>query len=89
MAAKMIKATAIGSRYFKKLSFGLSRLKKYTINANTDIKIVAGKIQTANVKKASIGPPILNPMAVMVWVHVGPGNILHKEVSSFNSSSVR
>jgi hypothetical protein len=83
-----MKPTAIGCKYFKKSSLGLVISNNDNSMAKLSMSILAGNTQIANVIKAKLGPPILYPMAVMVWVDVGPGNILHKEFSSFNSSSV-
>jgi len=43
--------------------------------ANNDISMVAGNIQIIRVRKASLGPPILNAIAVSVCVELGPGII--------------
>ena len=83
-----MKPEAIGCKYFKKLSCKVPG--KFEINnAKAVINKQAGVIQTARVKKANFGPPILNPIAVIVWVEVGPGKMLHNEFNSINSSSVR
>ena len=58
------------------------------MTANMVMIKLAGKTQTAKVKNAKVGPPILKPIAVMVWVEVGPGSMLQKEFSSFKSSGV-
>ena len=48
----------------------------------------AGINHTSKVRYASIGPPILKPIAVIVWVEVGPGRIWQSAFNSINSSSL-
>jgi hypothetical protein len=57
---------AMGCINFKKSNLGLLILKKVSTIANMSMSIEAGNTQTPNVKNAKLGPPILNPMAVMV-----------------------
>src|SRR5436190_957315 len=48
----------------------------------------AGNIQVSRVRNASLGPPILKPTAVKVWVDAGPGSIWQYEFKNINRSFI-
>lgn len=50
------------------------------------IRMAPGSDQTTKLKRARVGPPILNPNTVIVWVVEGPGNKLQKALTSFSVS---
>ena len=88
-AAAIINPTAIGPTNLKPSwdrfipSINWLRKDKAVIIINT------GKAHITIVNTANLGPPILCPIATILWVLLGPGKIPVKAISSTNSSSVR
>lgn len=89
MAAKIRNPEAMGCKNLKYSNLGWSMAIFESIIAKAPIIKQAGNTQMPSVKKAKVAPPRLKPMAVMVWVEVGPGNMVHKELISLSSSSLK